>query len=251
MACGRDRKCLLPFALSRTFTIPHLRPYPAVRYAEAVTEHYFSASPEADPGDLRLLQIAPRGRDLQMWVSDRVFSSGRLDPGTKQLLLAVPPLPPNGRFLDLGCGWGPVAVSAALESPKAKIWAVDVNPRALALTQQNAHINGAKNVRCFEATTALERCQADDLQFDVILSNPPVRIGKPALHRLLLDWLGLLSTQGEAWLVMNKNLGGDSLIRWLDSEGYFASKFSSRKGFRIIRVTRAPDAPEHPGPEQA
>lgn len=201
-----------------------------------MTDHYFSPAEAASPAKMRLLQISARGQDLQMWVSDRVFSQSRLDAGTRELLQAVPELPRSGRFLDLGCGWGPVAVAAALESPQAEVWAVDVNPRALALTQRNAQVNEASNVITLPADQALERCRAEGLQFDVMLSNPPVRIGKPALHQLMADWLALLTPGGEAWLVMGKNLGADSFIEWLRGQSYDARKYASRKGYRIIRV---------------
>lgn len=203
-----------------------------------MSEHYFSDSAPAGADELRLLEIAARGHDLQMWVSDRVFSTSRLDLGTAQLLKTVPELPQSGRILDLGCGWGPVAVSSGLESPGAEVWAVDVNPRAMALTARNAEINGATNVWVSPAPEALQKAQAEGLFFDVILSNPPVRIGKPELHKMLAAWLSLLSPSGVAWLVMSKNLGGDSLIAWLNAQGYVASKFSSKKGFRIIHVAR-------------
>lgn len=209
----------------------------AAWYAVTVSEHYFSSSTVAEPTDVQLLQFSARGHDLQMWVSDRVFSNSRLDAGTRELLLAVPPMPTSGRFLDIGCGWGPVAVSTALESPGAEVWAIDVNPRALALTARNAEVNQAANVTTLPAAEALERCQREGLRFDVILSNPPVRIGKAALREMTLNWLGLLAEGGEAWLVMGKNLGADSFITWLNAQGYVARKHSSRKGYRIIRVT--------------
>ncbi|MFT0761693.1 methyltransferase [Actinomyces sp. F1_1611] len=199
-----------------------------------MTEHYYSEAPLPTEDELRLLPVSVRGRDLRMWVSSHVFSTGRLDPGTRELLRALPELPAEGTFLDLGCGWGPVAVTAALESPAAKVWAVDVNPRALELTRRNARENGAENVHAALADEAWK--QSTDVRFDRILSNPPVRIGKAAVQELVDRWLSRLAPTGEAWLVMGKNLGGDSLLKWLQGRGYEAVKHSSRKGYRIIRV---------------
>ena len=183
--------------------------------------------------------MSVRGHDLQMWVTDRVFSTSKLDAGTAELLRAMPELPDSGTFLDLGCGWGPLAVAAAVESPRAKIWAVDVNPRALALTAHNAVVNNAPNVTVLPSAEALEIARNERITFDRIISNPPVRVGKAKLHQMLLDWLDLLSPQGQAWLVMGKNLGADSLIKWLDAEGYHARKVASRKGYRIILAERS------------
>ena len=102
-----------------------------------MAEQYFTDHSPALEDDLHLITMSVRGTDLQMWVSPKVFSSTRLDLGTRQLLAEAPPLPPEGTFLDIGCGWGPIAVSMALESPAARVWAIDVNSRALDLTWRN------------------------------------------------------------------------------------------------------------------
>lgn len=216
-----------------------LRAPATLAYCGVVTQHYFSSASEAGPDEMRLVEVPFRGSHLQMWVSRQVFSSTRLDPGTKQLLQALPHLPPSGTFLDLGCGWGAIAVAVAKASPAATVWAVDVNPRAVSLTARNAQINDAPNVRAMAAEEALELVEAKGVSFDVIVSNPPIRIGKAALHALLDTWLAKLAPTGSAWLVVSKNLGADSLIRWLGGRGYRARKHSSRKSFRIIQVQPA------------
>ena len=81
-----------------------------------------------------------------------------------------------------------------------------------------------------------------DVEFDTIWSNPPIRIGKEELHRLLLTWLPRLAPGGNAWLVVQKNLGSDSLQRWLAGElddSFAVSRESTSKSFRILRVRRA------------
>ena len=201
-----------------------------------VEQQYFSDSPVANDDELQLLEVTSRGFDLQMWVSDQVFSGSKLDLGTRQLLAVAPELPEEGNFLDLGCGWGPIAVSMGLESPKATVWAVDVNSRALALTTRNSQVNGTPNVHPLKADEALEQAHATDTRFDVIWSNPPIRIGKEALHTMLTNWLSLLAEDGRAYLVVQKNLGADSLISWLNSQGWPSAKIASKKGYRIIEV---------------
>jgi len=150
----------------------------------------------------------------------------------------------------LGCGWGPIALTLAFESPEANVWAVDVNERAVDLTHANAQANGHTNIHTAqvdESSTPLPAenqpafCETvpSDLTFDVIWSNPPIRVGKEALHTLLMAWLPKLKVGGAAYLVVQKNLGSDSLIPWLDDalgEGFTASKYASSKGFRIIEV---------------
>lgn len=208
---------------------------PALRYCVRVTTHYFSDAEAADASELTLLEFSARGRDLQMWVGSQVFSASKLDLGTAQLLKVAPDLPASGRFLDLGCGWGPIAVSMALESPDAEVWAVDVNHRALAMTQQNAQVNGAQNVVTFTEDEALQQSPEP---FDVIWSNPPVRIGKEQTRALLKRWLGLLAEDGVAYLVVAKNLGADPLTAWLNEQGFSAGKIASKKGYRVIEVRR-------------
>ena len=140
------------------------------------------------------------------------------------------------RSFDLGCGWGPIALTLGFASPKADIWALDVNERALDLTRRNAELNGVRNVH---AVTADEI--PSDVTFDLIWSNPPIRVGKDVLHELLMTWLPRLNAGGTAYLVVQKNLGSDSLIPWLATQlgdGYEVSKYASSKGFRVIEVMK-------------
>ena len=202
-------------------------------------EQYFTDSSPATADEVRTIEVSARGFYLSMCVSSRVFSGSKLDLGTRQLLEIAPDLPEGGTFLDLGCGWGPIATIMSLESPNATVWAVDVNSRAVDLTQRNAQANGASAVRALKAEEALAVSQESDTRFDVIWSNPPVRIGKEAMHEMLLAWLDRLAPSGVAHLVVQRNLGADSLITWLNGQGLKASKFASKKGFGIIEVRPA------------
>jgi 16S rRNA (guanine1207-N2)-methyltransferase len=168
-------------------------------------------------------------------VTDRgVFSGDRVDPGTVELLHAAPPPPASGHLLDLGCGYGPVAVALATQAPGATVWAVDTNRRALGLAGENAARLGLGNIRAV-GPDAVE----PEVRFATIWSNPPIRIGKDALHRLLLEWLGRLTPDGRGYLVVHKHLGGDSLAVWLDDQGHGTNKLASRKGYRILEVRPA------------
>ena len=149
------------------------------------------------------------------------------------MLRAVPAPPASGNLLDLGCGYGPIACTLAHRAPEATVWAVDVNERALALTAQNAQRLGLGGVRAVTPEQVPE-----DLLLDGIWSNPPIRIGKQALHELLSSWLRRLVPEGAAWLVVQRNLGGDSLGAWLSSVGYAVERAGSRKGYRILRVAK-------------
>ena len=202
------------------------------------SSHYFAAQPDAAhrPG---LVRVVLPDLYLELATDSGVFSPGRLDPGTRFLLEKAPPPAASGDILDLGCGYGPIACTLAARSPGATVWAVDVNERALALCASNASRAGLANVRCVLADSP-----DVPLRLDGIWSNPPVRIGKPALHAMLRGWLARLAPQAAATLVMGRNLGADSLHAWLaDEEGWSVTRLSARSGYRLLRVT-GPDDPE-------
>ncbi|WP_217375993.1 class I SAM-dependent methyltransferase [Paenarthrobacter ureafaciens] len=198
--------------------------------------HYFSAQP-AGPFTRKPLTVELAGAPRHLQTSRGIFSPDGIDKGTAVLLGEVPDPSPEGNLLDIGCGWGPIALTMALKSPSAQVHAVDVNERCIALTNENAASLGLGNVKA-----SLPEDVPSDVEFDTIWSNPPIRIGKEELHRLLLTWLPRLAPGGNAWLVVQKNLGSDSLQRWLACEldGSFAvSRESTSKSFRILRVRRA------------
>ena len=187
--------------------------------------------------------IASRPREVELVLPDvslrlttdrGVFAAAGVDPGTKRLLLDGPPLP-AGRadFLDLGCGYGPIALTMAKRAPNAMVWAVDVNRRALELCASNAKANRITNIRVCQPEEV-----PDEVRFAVILSNPPIRIGKVALHELLLRWLDRLTDDGHAVLVVQHHLGSDSLARWLDENAWPTRRLSSRAGYRLLEIRR-------------
>lgn len=200
-----------------------------------MSEHYFSARP-ASPGETRTIDVDLRGCRVRVHTAPGVFSGDRLDPGTRVLLDAAPPPAAEGTLVDLGCGWGPIALALAAESPAARVVAVDVNERARELTARNAAALGLGNV----AVAAPE--DAAGLVEDGITelwSNPPIRVGKQVLHDLLETWLGRLVPGGRALLVVGKNLGADSLHRWIEAElGMPTERIASSKGFRVLEVRR-------------
>ena len=194
-------------------------------------EHYFTARP-ASAEQRRTRHVRLAGRDVEVETAGGVFSPDHVDLGTQVLLRTVPQPPAEGDLLDLGCGWGPIALTLALTSPDARVWAVDVNERALDLVRRNAAHLGLGNV-----VAALPDDVPDDVRFATCWSNPPVRVGKPALHDLLRRWLPRVVPGGDAWLVVGKNLGADPLQRWLTEDaGLPTSRAASAKGFRVLRV---------------
>jgi 16S rRNA (guanine1207-N2)-methyltransferase len=197
-----------------------------------VDEHYFSADPEVA---FRRTPVEARvwGQDLKLTSGSGVFAQGRLDIGTAVLFRETDP-PDAGTFLDLGCGYGVIGLALAVAVPGARVWAVDVNERAVLLANENAASLGVSD----RFTAVTPDGIPDDLAFDEIWSNPPIRVGKQALHGLLLTWLPRLTSDGRAVMVVGKNLGADSLQRWLGEQGFPTERLASAKGFRVLESRR-------------
>jgi 16S rRNA (guanine1207-N2)-methyltransferase len=198
-------------------------------------EHYFTPEP-ALPPRAGTVEFSAGGRDLTLRTSSGVFSGQRLDPGTAVLLRKAPlPGPRGGVYLDLGCGYGPISMVLAGTSEKARVYAVDVNARALELVRANAEALGYPD----RVTAAGPDEVPPDVTFDEIWSNPPIRVGKAELHELLDRWLPRLAPGGSAWLVVGRHLGADSLQAWLTSHGWATRRHASQKGYRVLQVTAA------------
>lgn len=194
-------------------------------------EHYFSADP--DVAFRRApVECTAWGHDLHLVSGSGVFAQGRLDVGTAVLFRETDPPSAVGRFLDLGCGYGVIAAALASAVPGATVQAVDVNARAVLLANENAAALGLAD----RLVASLPEEVPDEATFDEIWSNPPIRIGKDALHALLLAWLPRLAPGGRAVLVVGKNLGADSLQRWLGDQGWPTTRLASAKGFRVLEV---------------
>ena len=198
-------------------------------------EHYFAASPESEL-KLRTIHARIAGRVYELQTANGIFSPEHIDTGTQVLLANVPQPPPGGNVLDLGCGWGPIALTLAIESPRSTVWAVDVNERALDLVRRNAEIVGATNVRAVTPDQV-----PDDVTFTTIWSNPPIRVGKNELHGLLEKWLPRLDSASDGWLVVQRNLGSDSLHRWLQAtfpDDFTFVRTATNKGYRVLRARK-------------
>jgi len=195
-------------------------------------DHYFSADPSVT---FRRAPVRATvwGHDLEIVSGSGVFAQGRLDVGTAVLFRETEP-PRGGTLLDLGCGYGVIGCALAVAAPAATVRAVDVNERAVLLANENAATLGVADRL---AATTPDGVPAD-LLFDEIWSNPPIRIGKEALHALLLTWLPRLRPGGRALMVVGKNLGADSLQRWLGEQGYPTTRLASAKGFRVLEARR-------------
>lgn len=207
-----------------------------------MTTHYFSADPTVDFTP-REIEVELAGEPRRLLTAGGVFSPEHLDQGTQTLLDAVAPLSilsdeegaPEGAVLDIGCGWGPIALDTALRFPAREVWAIDVNARSRELTAMNAQRLGLENIR----VAAPDEVSAD-LIFAEIRSNPPIRVGKQVLHEILRTWLPRLAIGGAAYLVVAKHLGADSLQRWIGDTfpALDVERLARKKGFHVISAER-------------
>lgn len=195
-------------------------------------EHYFSSEPTTKKNETEIsFEVA--GAKFDMAAASGTFSSTKLDPGTKVLLSQTSLFPKDGNVLDLGCGWGPIGIVIATLCPETKVRAVDINQRSIEQTQANADRIGLPNF-----SAHLVEDLPKDVKFAAIWSNPPIRIGKVALHELLKNYLPRLEEGGKAYLVVQKNLGADSLVRWLAEEfpDHEVARVGTAKTYRVIEV---------------
>lgn len=197
-------------------------------------EHYFSEQP-AGEFKTKTIITSINGQRVELFTAGSTFSPDHMDTGTAILLEHAAEAPNAGNLLDLGCGWGPIALTLAQRNPHATVWAIDVNERSLELTRLNAQKLGLGNIRA-----VLPSEVPDDVAFTGIWSNPPIRVGKEALHSILNEWLPRLEDECEAYLVVSKDLGADSLLKWIQVtfEDLSSERIETAKGFRIIRCAK-------------
>lgn len=198
---------------------------------------YFDPQPTSPSRRLQIeMVLRDLGQTVEMTTDRGVFAAARIDVGTRLLLDYGPAVPTTGDLLDLGCGYGPIAIALALRSPGARVWAVDVNERAVALCAENALALGLPPGR-------LRACTPDEVpagvRFAAIWSNPPIRVGSAPLHTLLGEWLARLADGGHAALVVQKHLGADSLAAWLASQEYVVKRLRAKQGYRVLGVGRS------------
>ncbi|MCB1030508.1 MAG: methyltransferase [Acidimicrobiales bacterium] len=197
------------------------------------SQHYFSAAPNS-PSSVREIElILPEGKVVVLNTDRGTFSPERVDAGTRALLLDAPEIADANNLVDLGCGYGPIAISMALRAqPGATVWAVDVNQRSRDLCRANAERNGVG-----EMVRVISPEQYPvEVKVDQLWSNPPIRIGKAALHELLRTWLDRLNESGTAAIVVQKHLGADSLARWLNEQGWNTTRRATRGQYRLLDI---------------
>ncbi len=193
-----------------------------------MSDHYYTENPGSEH-DFRTVRCSALGVEAEFLTDAGVFSRDGLDTGTRALLEALPE--PAGRVLDLGCGWGAVGVLMGKRWPKAEIVMTDINRRAAELARHNLAQNGV-TAQVFDGD-GFENVPGD---FDLIATNPPIRAGKAAIYALFADAKDRLRPGGELYIVIRKQQGAPSALKYLREIFSEAEVVSRTAGFWVIRA---------------
>lgn len=195
-----------------------------------MNDHYYTQTPTSQSRPATAI-FTYRGHDFALQSDAGVFSRGELDSGTRILLSALPDAL-AGRVLDLGCGWGPVGVALGTLYPACHIVFADVNERALALSAQNAQACGVQGD--FVQSDGFEKI---DGLFDYIITNPPIRAGKETIYRMFADSAAHLTPDGALYLVIRKQQGAPSAIKYLNTLFSETQVIEKSGGYWVIRCS--------------
>lgn len=198
-----------------------------------MAEHYYTNQPTARH-DRKFIETVLRGKRLKLATDAGVFSRNEVDYGSR-FLIETMNIAEDARVLDMGCGYGPIGLSAALLAVRGHVVMADVNERALELARENARLNGIGNVRIVQSDLFE---QVPEGPYTVIVSNPPIRAGKQVVHRLFEQSLDFLAEGGELWIVIQKKQGAPSAIARLEQLFSDVQVVDKSKGYRVIRAVR-------------
>ena len=195
-----------------------------------MNDQYYTADPSSESRPVPCA-FPYRGHGLNFMTDAGVFSKGELDQGTRLLLDALPAL--TGDVLDLGCGWGAIGVSIAKANPGCRVVMADVNRRALQLSRDNLERN----------KTAAEVIESDgmaavlDRRFDAVITNPPIRAGKQVIYKMFADASTHLNQGGALYLVIRKQQGAESCVKYLKTLFAQVEKLDKSGGFWVLKAS--------------
>jgi 16S rRNA (guanine1207-N2)-methyltransferase len=197
-----------------------------------MNDHYYTRTPQSASRPAEC-SFSYRGIDLVFTTDAGVFSRGEVDTGTRLLLEALPE-EMQGDILDLGCGWGIIGISIARKWPGSRVVMADVNTRALDLSRENAKRNRAEVV-CVESDGMGALM---DRSFDAVVTNPPIRAGKQVIYKMFADAATRLKDGGALYLVIRKQQGAESCIKYLETIYGKVEKLDKSGGFWVLKASK-------------
>lgn len=195
-----------------------------------MNDQYYTADPSSESRPVPCA-FPYRGHGLSFMTDAGVFSKGELDVGSRLLLDALPTL--QGDVLDIGCGWGAIGIAVAKANKQARVTMLDVNRRALGLCQENCLRNGvtAEILESDGMAAVLGR------KFDAIITNPPIRAGKQVIYKMFADAAASLNTEGALYLVIRKQQGAESCVKYLKTLFNEVEKLDKSAGFWVLKAS--------------
>ena len=203
-----------------------------------MADHYFTENP-LTAHDKKEISSILKGKTFTFETDAGVFSRDHVDPGSQLLIESVPAQ--TGRILDLGCGYGPVGIAFAASRKEAQVVMADVNRRSLDLAQVNLARNGIINAQ----TIYSDGCSNLEGTFDLILSNPPIRIGKQALQRMWRDCYEHLNPEGSFYIVIRKKQGAPSAKTFLEDLFGNCTTVARQGGYHVLQAIKDKGGTEH------
>jgi 16S rRNA (guanine1207-N2)-methyltransferase len=194
--------------------------------------HYFSNQTETLKSNPKRIAFRAVGMDFYCNTDNGVFSKNSLDRGTKVLLEFLEVNPAFHTALDLGCGYGPIGLVLS-KRYQLQVDMIDVNARAIELAKSNVILNKTKaNVIESDGVSTLDK------KYDIVVTNPPIRVGKIKLYELLDDAYSHLLPNGELWFVINKKHGALSAVKHMSNICDAISVIGKSKGFMVVRCIK-------------
>jgi 16S rRNA (guanine1207-N2)-methyltransferase len=198
-----------------------------------LTDHYYTPKPTA-AHELNQIQINLRGKDFTFVTDAGVFSKKEIDFGSR-LLIETMIIGQTDAVLDVGCGYGPIGLSAAVLANQGRVMMIDINERAVLLSRENAKRNGITNVTVLQSDIL---AQVEGQKFNQILTNPPIRAGKDVVHQIFSDAYNALVTHGNLWVVIQKKQGAPSAFAKLESIFGNVQEITKDRGYRIFKAKK-------------
>lgn len=199
-------------------------------------DHYYSTKPTSE-SDRKKMKTTIGGYDFVLMTDSGVFSKNKIDTGSEVLIKAAQESDfPAGKILDLGCGYGTIGLTLAKSFPDRTIEMVDVNERALELSQDNATLNEIKNVEIYSSNifTSIE----EGKEYAAIISNPPIRAGKKVVHQILEESYNHLVDGGKLQIVIQKKQGAPSAQKKMEEVFGNVERISLEKGYWVLQSVK-------------
>lgn len=199
-----------------------------------MNEQYFTKQPQSHHQKQEIKAKINNTIDLKLTTDSGVFSKDRVDYGSSLLIESFIQNVSldRGEILELGSGYGPIAISLAKAYPNAQLTGVELNERAYQLAIRNSQVNHVANIEWLleDATTVTFK-----KEFTYILTNPPIRAGKKTIQAFVRNAHNHLLSGGSLWLVIQKKQGAPSMVNFMEDLFGNVTKVKQDKGYWILQ----------------